>query len=390
MSTEGAEHELAARRQERDRISADLLDLDTHTTFQLLKGASLRGATERAWNDARQAAARMWALFDRYAAVLDEAEAVRARRRTPGMAELSELTRLLGGPSVVLESARRPLEQRALGEADEAETLTLDQAVARMDIAFGVVTAAMQAVDSIWNPVLPRLRQAEGDLRAVAELQRELGESLRPGAVEGDLARLRANVVEDPIGTAPHTAELDRVGELVAAARADLERALAARRGYPERRERLLAAIEDVRHAEAQARLAYGRVVVKIALPPSAAPRERSAELAARLSGLDASGEGWLSRQRTLAALEGDSTRAAEQARAAATALLGLVARRDELRGRLLAVQAKAERTGRAEDERACALHERARALLWSAPCDLREAAAAVERYQHAITGGGR
>jgi hypothetical protein len=36
MSREGAEHALRARADERDRISGDLLDLESHTTYQLI------------------------------------------------------------------------------------------------------------------------------------------------------------------------------------------------------------------------------------------------------------------------------------------------------------------------------------------------------------------
>src|SRR5436190_922071 len=66
----------------------------------------------------------------------------------------------------------------------------------------------------------------------------------------------------------------------------------------------------------------------------------------------------------------------------AATALLG---RRDELRGLLDAYQAKAARLGAAEDIELAAHYRQASDLLWTAPCDLAAATAAVTRYQQAI-----
>ncbi len=49
-----------------------------------------------------------------------------------------------------------------------------------------------------------------------------------------------------------------------------------------------------------------------------------------------------------------------------------------------------AVRKGLAEDPVTSELYERARVLLWSAPCDLTRAAEAVENYQRAISGGRR
>jgi hypothetical protein len=63
----------------------------------------------------------------------------------------------------------------------------------------------------------------------------------------------------------------------------------------------------------------------------------------------------------------------------------GLIARRDELRGRLEAYRAKAAARGRAEDERLAGLFTRAHDLLFTAPCDLRAATRAVHAYQSGL-----
>ena len=63
----------------------------------------------------------------------------------------------------------------------------------------------------------------------------------------------------------------------------------------------------------------------------------------------------------------------------------GLLAARNELRGRLDAYRAKALRRGLAEDATLDPLAERARAAL-TAPCDLDAARAAVHAYQDALT----
>ncbi|MFG3440061.1 hypothetical protein ACGF0J_22660 [Nonomuraea sp. NPDC047897] len=389
MSREGVDHALRARAAERDRISGDLLDLESHTTFQVLKDATLDGATRRRWTDTQAALSRLWVLHDAYRTVLRAAEQLRALRGRPGADRLAELTALLTGPSVVLQATVRPVEQRSLLPGSDAR-LTLDEAVLRMDAAFREVTSALSEIDAVWSALLPRLDAADALLRAVTGLHDRLGETIDLAGPAGGLRDLRAAVVTDPLGAAHAAAELERVTRALEDRRAAAERALRARDEYGRRREDLLAALDRVRAAESEARIAHGAVVVKIALPPSAAPRSSAADLAGELDALDVTADGWLSRAARLATLEEATRQAESRAQATAQALYGLVGRRDELRGRLGACQAMAARKDMAEDPVAAGLYERARLLLWSAPCDLTRAAEAVERYQRAIHGGGR
>ncbi|MEV0201094.1 hypothetical protein [Nonomuraea sp. NPDC050691] len=415
MSREGAEYALRARTEERDRISGHLLDLESHTTYQLLKGAPLRGLTQRRWAAGQAALAALWTLYDAYRGVLRDAERIRASRGRLGSEQLAAMTGLLAGPSVVLKAAVKPVEQRSLlPELDER--LTLDEAVARMDASFQEVTDVLADIDAVWSAALPRLDAADALLREVTALQRELdapdapgpeqppgpagapgtgrtgadNTGAGPGGVAGEVRRMRGSVLEDPLGAPPSPQDLDRIDRLLAAHRADLEEALRARREYGRRREDLAAALDRVRAAESEARLAHGAVVVKIALPARAAPRSRMDALSDELAALDASADDWLARSRRLTALEQAARQAADQALATATAMFGLLGRRDELRGRLGACQAMAVRRGTAEDPEATRLYERARLLLWTAPCDLTKAAEAVDLYQRAIHGGGR
>ncbi|MET7330101.1 hypothetical protein [Nonomuraea sp. NPDC005650] len=386
MSREAVEHALRARADERDRVSGDLLDLESHTTYQVLKGASLRGETRRRWATAQESLATLWSLNDAYRAVLRDAEQIRAARSRPTPEQLSRLTELLVGPSVVLRTGAKPVEQRSLLPQQD-ERLTLDQTLTRMDAAFREVTAALNDIDAVWNAVLPGLDGADSDLRHIRDLEQRLGEGADLAAQEAELKRLRASVLEDPLGPSVEQ-ELDRLTRLLAGSRAELELALTVKDEFGRRREDLVAALDRVRGAESEARLAHGAVVVKIALPPQAQPRGRAESLAAELDALDASADPWVMRAKRLAALEEEARKAAEQSQTTAKALYGLVGRRDELRGRLGACQVMAVRKGLAEDPATSELFERARVLLWTAPCDLTKAAAAVETYQRAIHGG--
>lgn len=83
MSVEAIDHALRLRRDERDRISGDLLDLESHQGHLLLKGAKLRGESLRRWDAARALMVTMWWLFDAYQRALTRAEEIRARAPGP-------------------------------------------------------------------------------------------------------------------------------------------------------------------------------------------------------------------------------------------------------------------------------------------------------------------
>jgi hypothetical protein len=91
--------------------------------------------------------------------------------------------------------------------------------------------------------------------------------------------------------------------------------------------------------------------------------------------------------------IEKQAADAAGQCREVERRAAALLDRREELRGLLDAYQARAARLGGAEDTGLDARYARARDLLWTAPCDLPAATAAVTGYQQAVlalSGRGR
>jgi hypothetical protein len=89
-----------------------------------------------------------------------------------------------------------------------------------------------------------------------------------------------------------------------------------------------------------------------------------------------------------VAAAERDAEAALDEARSALRAVTQPLRDRDELRGRLQSYQAMAHNQQRAEDRRLDELYQRARDLLWTAPCDLVEAETATMRYVRALQEG--
>ncbi|GII60664.1 hypothetical protein Skr01_07490 [Sphaerisporangium krabiense] len=373
---------LRRRAEERDRVAGDLLDLDDHPGHRLLTGMTPTGETGRRWQAAQARYVTLWWLFDAYRRALDRAQELRSAARP----DLAALTALLTGPSVALEPGDVPVEKRSLLQA-AGERVTLDVLLARMDAAYREVAGTVADVDAAWAALLPRLDEADAARAAARGLARDLGVQ-DPDLDELDdrAAALRASVTTDPLGCAGRGDELDALASACAARKAALERAVLAREEFAERARRLEERIARVAEAEREALRVRDLVLVKIAAPALPAMPDQAPALRDRLGALRTLTGRWLELAERLTAMERATDEALARTESVTESIAGLIGRRDELRGRLSAYQAKAVRLGHAEDVTLTELYGAARDVLWSAPCDLRRATVAVAEYQRAIT----
>ncbi|WP_019634869.1 hypothetical protein [Actinomadura atramentaria] len=378
LDRDGVDAELAAVRDARDRINAELLELEAQPGYRMLLGAPVEGATARARAEVRAGVAELWDWFGRYARVVDAAGELRARRSRPDRAELAELSRLLLGRSVEPPAREVPLERRTLLAAPPPNH-TLATVVDRMTDLYEDAVRRVADVDAAWSALLPALERAEQAGRDAAALP----EAAAPLA---ELAALAAAVRADPLtALRDGLPRLTRVHDALAGLR---ERARAEARARAELGDRLAAldaAVALVRDAEDEARRVRAEVAAKVAAPPPPDVPALAVALADRCAAVRRAGDapGLADRVAALEAAAADALRRVRESRDLAA---GLLDRREELRGRLDAYRMKAARLGHAEDADLAELHERARALLWSAPCDLRRATAALSGYQQAIT----
>jgi hypothetical protein len=372
---------------ERDAIQANLLELDGSYTRQLLDGAQLTGQTRDRWDRASATLASLWETYMAYSAVVDR------------IAELSgghwgteqrflELTELLTGTSVVVTRVRAPLASRDLADTGRQE-LTVEAAVAVMRQAFTEVAEVTSAVETVWAEVGGRLDAAAEELTRVRPQIAGLGDEADAAFrdAQSSVVSQRAAVNADPLALWQHgradTFAADQLKERVAglAARiAELDRLRTqAQRQIDELRTAAAAARAAREDVAAAWRHAADRINEMPPLPP-----EITEPPIASLTKLAAGGR-WT---RLLAELDkcrsdlAAATAATEDSQRSVAAALG---RRDELRGLLGAYKAKAGRLGAAEDGDLAARYDQAYELLWTAPCDLAVAAAAVTGYQQAI-----
>ena len=394
MTKDQAAAAVKAAVAERDAIQANLLELDSSFGKQLLAGAELTGDTRRRWDATAAALATLWQVFSAYSAVVDQAAEAAARHLGPR--ELAAISGLLTGRSVQLASGPAPLAGRDLADPGH-EDLTLATAVARMRGAFSSVTEVVSAAEQVWTEVAGRLDAVGAELARVTPLAAALGDEALTGnltAVQGELTRLRDTLNSDPLalwqpGGTVDTSGADRLAERVTATTSRVDELVRLREQAHQRVAEVTAAAAAAGSAREDAVAAWQQAATKIAagaLPP---PPAGLADLSGRLDGLAAllAGGRWTRLASELDLLDRELATATAGFREAERAVVAAMAKRDELRGLLGAYKAKAARLGAAEDADLAERYDRARGLLWTAPCDLAAAEAAVAGYQQAVLG---
>jgi len=394
MTRDQAAAAVKAAVAERDAIQANLLELDSSFGKQLLAGAELTGDTRRRWDATAATLATLWQVFSAYSAVVDQAAEAAARHLGPR--ELAAISGLLTGRSVQLASGPAPLAGRDLADPGR-EDLTLATAVARMRGAFSSVTEVVTAAEHVWTEVAGRLDAVGTELARVTPLAATLGDEALTGdltAVQGKLARLRDTLNSDPLalwqpGGTVDTSGADGLAEQVTAAASRVDELVRLREEAHQRVAEVTAAAAAARSAREDAVTAWQQAAAKIAAGALPAPPAGLADLSGRLDGLAAllAGGRWTRLASELDLLDRELATATAGFREAERAVVAAMAKRDELRGLLGAYKAKAGRLGAAEDATLAERYDRARDLLWTAPCDLAAAEAAVAGYQQAVLG---
>jgi hypothetical protein len=392
LTREQAQAALARVSAEREAIQANILDLDGSFGKRLLAGATLTGESRRRWERAAAGLAAIWDTYTAYAAVIEQASQILTPAGRLPAPRLERACDLLAGASVQLTRPAQPLGQRELTANGEVQ-VTLAAAVQEMRAWFGEISVTLTAAEAVWNEVSDGLREAGSALDAAQQQLPDQADSDLTSALaqaSASLRELRDLLNSDPLALwragQVDTSRLQVLRQQVAAVAsraADLGRL---RTDADQRIAEVLAAVEAARAAWQDATAARERaasrvlVIQQSPLPDVSGLARRHAEL----TGLSDAGR-WARLESELDLLGKLAASAQRQCHDAERAALGLLGRRDELRGLLDAYRAKAGRVGAAENAQLEASYRNAHDLLWTAPCDLAAATAAVTRYQQAI-----
>ncbi|MFC7893003.1 hypothetical protein [Streptomyces sp. NPDC057381] len=407
MDRDEVDRALARLGAEHEAIETSLLALQDHAGRRLLEGAELTGTTAERWAAAEASITLLWTYFDAYTGALRTAREIRARRRWSSREDLAELTELLRGEAVTVAGAATTAAPAPDGGPGRlSERYSLATLVERMNQLYAASLDMVVAADAVWSALPARIDLLAAELRRTRELAHPVG--VRPGEhpagddlerITRTLARLRERVVSDPLafwqpaegssapgGGRPDTTVYDREARALEDVRREIDAVLAVRQDAEQRIVRLRDVLSRADRTLAEARTARGEVLAKIAAtevpvvsgPPTVLQEQLAAAAEYRRHAQ------WHRLSPLLESLEEKAEDELLRARESLTAVTAPLAVRAELRGRLDAYKAKVARLGYAEDPELAEKYEKARRMLWSAPCDLRVAEQAVLRYQHA------
>jgi hypothetical protein len=204
-------------------------------------------------------------------------------------------------------------------------------------------------------------------------------------AVRAQLDAIGDTLATDPLSLQPGAA--DQVIADLTATRRDLEELAALRDNLVARLDQANGLWDELRRTVEVARDAHAEAELKIASPAiPAAPRldplfgrhlDRVRALATRSE--------WRAARRELREWTSTATSLLANARRVAAASRLPIDQRNELRGRLDAYRAKANRLGLLEDSRLSGLYDRAHQELYAAPTNLTTAEELVRTYQQSL-----
>ncbi|GAA0581661.1 hypothetical protein GCM10010172_78330 [Paractinoplanes ferrugineus] len=366
-------------------IAANLVDLDDNPARKDLDKTQLTGVTKARWADATDALTELWDGYRLLTDVVTKARQTRDQRKLSD-ADRAAVSHQLLGKSIMLSTTTVPLAQRGLlGTSQIHTTCSPAELLSAMEAAFTVAATVATRAGEAWQRLLPAAADAAAAVDNVRALTRQAGASTATiDEADRRLGRFTAQLASDPLGADGR--DLDPVRELIR--RADAERTSAA-----ELREALTQRLADARalaaklsvaqtalqHAADQALDRFRDQDIRSVRGPDLTPDLRAVEALAAAGHwplISPKLADWTRRARErLATLENATAHNA-----------GLLTTRNELRGRLDAYRAKALRRGLGESTDLTELAEKARTMLFTAPCDLEAARVAVDAYQDALT----
>lgn len=378
------------------RAAGNLLELDDSAAYQRLRTSAhaLTGRTRAQIGPALPLIDGLWQSQQQLTDIINQAEALRPAlgKLWTHEGERKQIEFLLFGESVQVVSAQTPFAQRGLLSGPEpSRGITADALLARMSQHFAVVKDAVVALEAAWNRLDQILMAADteaGDLQSLADT---LGMSLQAelGAMRRDIAGLRGQAQADPLGAAADFAAglTARLGQI----RSTLQTMQQQRDQLDRGLRQAGTLLAETRRLEQSCQALQAECRDKIVGFAEASPA-LPADLASWLTRVETAHQNrqWKPAQVGLERwLEGANAAHTEFAACCASAS-ALLARREELRGLLRALQAKAgakEAHGASLDPALPALARDAEQLLHGGPTPLDRAAALVSEYERRLTG---
>jgi hypothetical protein len=405
MSVEAVDRILEEWDERLRLVDENLLALESEPTYEMLAPRSttrapLEGETKKLVVPALEALGELFEHRGRLTETLERAKELRASMSSLafwGTAEKErEIQQLLFGPSIELPPDLTPLARRTLLDPGKREVKVVPgQLLAAMAAAYERARDVILAVQRAWAETEPALAELEARVRQARESARALD---LEAAVEGELAgieqaleQLRARVARDPLGASKDMGS--ELGPRLGALTTRLSEEAALRRKVEEGLLRAAKLRGELRVAHLAALEAVERFPLEVEGARAPGPPVEDALVLGLDPWLDRISESahsgrWRAADVGLARWREAAESYLQKDDAIAKALTALVARRDELKGRLAARRAQAATfaaRGVPLDPNAEAVGREAEGLLLMRPTPLAKASELVQRYEVAV-----
>ena len=383
--------------QKGDAANQNLLDLYDLSAYQRLSGmgnppSNVTGTTQQQASTALTAIDRLFEYLELFNYQIDRAR--KLRRELPSLfvsnIQLQEIEHLLTGMSIDLPQIKIPLANRNLIGADrQMRSISLEELLDRMMVAFIIARDTFVAVETAWTDLESKLivtHRSLVELQQLARIQVTIPVLLVTAQANFDDVQLQID--RDPLGI--NLAFMRDITMLINNTRRELETLAQQRQQLQADFVTASQLLQQLRQLNQDSIAAYTESQSKIrhSLPIfSPVPAEEIAELERWLARLVAKFESgiippvrvgltnWLAKVRAY------TTAAASALRANRLPL----DTRQELRGRLDALTAKALAKRQAEDPVLADLTAQAREVLYTSPTDLNLAIDLVRKYEQGL-----
>lgn len=389
---------LSEWQQKADAANQNLLDLYDLPAYQRLNGvgnppSNVTGTTQQQASTALTEIDRLFEYLELFNHQIDRAK--KLRRELPSLfipdRQLQEIEHLLTGISIELPSIQTPLAERGLiSNNQQNRSISLATLLDRMIIAFAIARDTFVSVEKAWTELEAKLITTHQSLIELQQLAQNL-QVVAPQSLttaQANFTNLQLQIERDPLGM--NLAFTQDITPLIDAARHELATLDRQRQHLQSEFAVAPSSLQKLRQLNQDSIAADTESQSKIrhSLPTiSPLPTEEITEMERwleRLTTKFAAGivapvgvglSNWMNKMQAY-------TTAAEAALRANRLPLDT---RQELRGRLDALTAKALAKGKAEDPVLTDVATQARAVLYNSPTDLDLAIDLVRQYERGL-----
>jgi hypothetical protein len=396
VNVEQIDRLLAQWKQNLDRISQNLIDLHGLPTYQQLTAmpsdVELTGKTKAKVVPALSAMNDLFQNFDLLVKTIDRAAIL--RKQVPKFfsssaeSQLHEIEYLLTGNSIQLGEQQIPLAQRDLLSAAQTQNAIAPAKLLEvMTAAFQVAKDVVVAVETARSHLAAQLTRAQTEMRSIQTLADSLGirRSNELAVAQQNLLDFGDRIICDPLGVSD---EFEReIEPIIIRSRQYLEEIARQKASVKQELSQAHQLLQNLIHLNQQHQTIFAEYQEKITEAAT-----RSQPLAdEQIEALNQ----WLARleikfkegifQPVKIGLQNWRVRTQEYLSAQQQAYTDnqtALEMRQELRGRLQALQAKALAKGMAENEQLSQIAQQAKQLLYTRPTPLEQAIQLVSEYE--------